>query len=109
MGPRIREPRTLGSRRSRIRALSRRRRSRTVSLEFESLGPGGLGGLEFESSVFNLGDVGPEEFLGFRPGRCPLGSNEVDPWSNSYPPISLSVRLTEILCIMDNGSNFQTC
>jgi hypothetical protein len=65
MGPRIREPRTLGSRRSRIRALSRRRRSRTVSLEFESLGPGGLGGLEFESSVFNLEDVGLEEFLGF--------------------------------------------
>jgi hypothetical protein len=36
-----------------------------VSLEFKSLGPGGLGGLEFESSVFNLEDVGPEEFLGF--------------------------------------------
>jgi hypothetical protein len=75
MGPRIREPRALGSRRSRIRALSSRRRSRTEprnlgsrrsriraissrrswtgSLEFESLGPGGLGGLEFESSVFH--------------------------------------------------------
>jgi hypothetical protein len=82
MGPRIREPRTLRSRRPRIRALCRQRRSRTGSLEFESLGLGGLGGLEFESSVFNLGDVGPEEFLGFKPGQCPLGWNEVDPWSN---------------------------
>jgi hypothetical protein len=70
MGPLIREPRTLRSRRSRIRALCRQRRSRT-------------GSLEFESSVFNLGDVGPEEFLGFRPGQCPLGLNEVDPWSNT--------------------------
>jgi hypothetical protein len=37
-------------------------------LEFESLGLLGLGGLEFESLVFNLGEVGPTEFLGFRLG-----------------------------------------
>jgi hypothetical protein len=52
MGLRIRGPRTLRSRRPRIRAHCRRRRSRTGSLEFESLRPGGLVGLEFESPVF---------------------------------------------------------
>jgi hypothetical protein len=65
-------------------------------LEFESLGPLGLGGLEFEFLVLSLGDDGPKTLLGFRPGQCPLGLHEVDPWSNSYPPISLSGGLMEI-------------
>jgi hypothetical protein len=64
-------------------------------LEFESLGPLGLGGLKFESLV-SLGDAGPKALLGFRMGQCPLGLHEVDPWSNSYPPISLSGRPMEI-------------
>jgi hypothetical protein len=59
MGPRIRGPRTLRSRGPRIRAHCRRRRSRTGSLEFESLRP--LVGSN--SSSLSTGDVGPQEFF----------------------------------------------
>jgi hypothetical protein len=41
--------------------------------------------------------LGRKALLGFRPGQRPLGLHEVDPWSNSYPPISLFGRLMEII------------
>jgi hypothetical protein len=42
-------------------------------LEFESLGPLGLEGLEFESLVLSLRDVGPKGALGLQTGSAPVG------------------------------------